>query len=298
MILFGTLPFTHPSHFSSRSSTPAQEVFAAFFVDSIAGVKTPAGLRVVSYSSLESAEMREALVAAASGPEQAVIKTVLNMPFVLVMDLVNGTTLAQTVEGGQESGAESGAGAAGSLLASLGPGDWADLGKAMVADVVMNNWDRFCVPMLWDHQGNPNNVMFRRSPDGRRVVAIDQAAVAIVDEAQREAYAATASAVLADIGNPAVADADVGILVGLAASIADATGVAMTDDQMGEARAGAVSAMRCLAEPGVDDLVVALKQRVADLVPIDWSSVWADSVSAIDTATIVRLCRACGAGLD
>lgn len=49
----------------------------------------------------------------------------------------------------------------------------------IAVDVLLNNFDRS--PLVWDHQGNANNFMFMRQPDGFCLVAIDNTTQAITN---------------------------------------------------------------------------------------------------------------------
>lgn len=45
------------------------------------------------------------------------------------------------------------------------------IGGMIAVDMLINNFDR--TPLIWNHQGNANNLMFTVTPDGPVLVAID-----------------------------------------------------------------------------------------------------------------------------
>jgi hypothetical protein len=52
-----------------------------------------------------------------------------------------------------------------------------DLGRIVILDLLLNNWDRMPVGMLWKHEGNPNNLLVNTKL--KRCFAIDQATTEI-----------------------------------------------------------------------------------------------------------------------
>ncbi len=62
---------------------------------------------------------------------------------------------------------------------------WKTLGQIIVADVLLNNFDR--IPVVWDNNGNAGNVFFQLH-NKIRTVAIDQVCCRIQDEALRQQY--------------------------------------------------------------------------------------------------------------
>ena len=80
----------------------------------------------------------------------------------------------------------------------------AGVGMVIALDMLINNWDRFPVPQLWENEGNPGNLMIlqknRSSDVGEEknssespstttvVVAIDQSTTPIVHDGMREKY--------------------------------------------------------------------------------------------------------------
>ena len=61
-----------------------------------------------------------------------------------------------------------------------------DIGKMIVMDIVLNNCDRFPLGLIWDHEGNPSNILF--SIRKNRLACIDQPFMAIFDSKQRSQY--------------------------------------------------------------------------------------------------------------
>lgn len=61
-----------------------------------------------------------------------------------------------------------------------------DIGRMVVLDVVLNNWDRLPTGILWDHEGNPNNMLF--NPIEKRLAAIDQSTTEISQLLHKEQY--------------------------------------------------------------------------------------------------------------
>lgn len=66
---------------------------------------------------------------------------------------------------------------------------WTDLGKMFVLDLFTNNCDRFPCKKVWDHNGNPTNILIFHS----RLVALDQSCTPIVDTDHKQRYFRTLS---------------------------------------------------------------------------------------------------------
>jgi len=62
-----------------------------------------------------------------------------------------------------------------------------EIGRILACDVLINNYDR--LPLIWENQGNPGNLIFRKEEEGKTVVyAIDQCVTAIKDRDAIVAY--------------------------------------------------------------------------------------------------------------
>eukprot|EP01080_Neovahlkampfia_damariscottae_P012866 gene12866-7289_t len=61
-----------------------------------------------------------------------------------------------------------------------------DIGRIMIMDLVLNNWDRLSCGCIWKHEGNPANILFQK--DLQRCAAIDQATTPIFKDIHKEGY--------------------------------------------------------------------------------------------------------------
>jgi hypothetical protein len=59
-----------------------------------------------------------------------------------------------------------------------------DIGRILVMDLVLNNWDRMPAGCMWKHEGNPNNMLFQKST--KRCVAIDQSVTPVFEDVHKE----------------------------------------------------------------------------------------------------------------
>jgi hypothetical protein len=59
-----------------------------------------------------------------------------------------------------------------------------DIGRILVMDLVLNNWDRMPAGCMWKHEGNPNNMLFQKTT--KRCVAIDQSVTPVFENVHKE----------------------------------------------------------------------------------------------------------------
>jgi len=178
------------------SSTIAADVFADKLA-SLLGVRTSTSRLLIrgskstgtEFSDANFAVSRQQCVQAGMGAhllnnkeaEERFRRGPDSFPFVLLLDFIPGPTLGAVEQN--------------KLLSSDGLVALQDLGRILVLDIVLNNWDRLPLPNLWTHEGNPDNFIL----SSRGLVAIDNSTTAFTNESKADSYVTSVKQLVAGV---------------------------------------------------------------------------------------------------
>ena len=128
------------------SSTVVQELFAHYLAQQM-GVTVPASLRVITYVDAEFTALKKRLTELCKDDvvKQMAIQRDLNRPFFVEMAFVPSFSIYDLSNRG-------------SCAIFLNKDSLVELGRMMVFDVLLNNWDR--IPFIWNNEGNGGNMLF------------------------------------------------------------------------------------------------------------------------------------------
>ena len=167
------------------TSTIAQEIYGGKIAEFL-GLKTPqvklmeyrADFKnpIKKYWADCKKYLKEFTVKYGMSVEQRKIEKELFRAFFLLMEFIEGATSLDDIMSDESIGK--------SLLENEQVCE--DFGGMIVLDIILNNCDRLPLDLIWNHEGNSSNILF--SPKLQRIVLIDQAFMAIINEGQKQTY--------------------------------------------------------------------------------------------------------------
>jgi hypothetical protein len=168
-----------------------------------------------------------------------------------------------------------------------------DLGKMVVCDVILNNWDRIAVTDMWEHDGNPGNVLFSNidaTAGGPKLVLIDQS-ISRIHPNNISKYLQRVTQLANDVTTKSATESQV--VQSICKFFADCTGYLDFSDADKQLLLNGLLQGIDLVRQWNKDILDNWKQEINGMMTgVDWADVWAEGMKSVDIDFVSQVINA------